>query len=127
MIHNLIRIAVRHENGSILVGSGLGDQVRKLEAQKQVRRQADNARQLVLCREARKDAHGAALRETADDDTLGRNPGINLLLDQTVEVLLADQNSRFVLVLAERLGIAVDCVLGDMLKTWGEFLFIFFF
>lgn len=101
-----------HEDGRLLVELGLGHELGKLEAEEEIRGQGDNAGQLGLGSEAAEQAHGAALAEATDDDAVGRDARVDLLLDQIVEVGLAGQDAGLVLVAAEGLGAAID---GDLL------------
>lgn len=78
-----------HEDGRLLVELGLGHELGELEAEEEIRGQGDNAGQLAFGSEAAEQAHGAALAEAADDDAVGRDARVDLLLDQIVEVSLA--------------------------------------
>jgi len=112
-VDDLVRVAVAHEHGRLLVKLGLGRDLGELLAQEEPRRQSDNAGKLVLGRQAREDAHGTALAEAAEYDAVGRDAGVDLLLDEAVEVLLAAKDTNLVLVAAESLGIAIDGVLVE--------------
>lgn len=67
----------------------------------QPRRQADDAGNLNCGRQPGQDAHGAALREAADDDAVGSDAAVDLRLNQPVEVALRGDDAGSVLVVAE--------------------------
>jgi hypothetical protein len=93
---NRIRIAVSHENWCSLVRRVRRDHRLQLVLQQQVARQAEDAAQLGRAGDAGHQAHSTTLRETSQNDALGRNAGIDLALDKGVEDFLRAQHAGFV-------------------------------
>ena len=104
--------AVAHEHRRVLVH--VGGQVLELLAQEQPRREAHDASDLDGGGEAREDRHGATLGEAAEDDAVGGDAGVDLLLDQLVEIDAALEDAALVLAALERLDRAVELYL-----SWG--------
>jgi hypothetical protein len=57
------------------------------------------------------------LAETSDYNPVGRDAGVNLLLDELVEVYLAQDDASLILVAANGLDIAVDGVLISVVSS----------
>lgn len=99
-----VAVAVAHQNRCLLVQVALGNVVHKRAAEKQPRREADNAANLDRGSETGQDAHSAALREAAEDDAVGGDAGCNLFLDERVEVVTGREDACGVFVAALRLN-----------------------
>lgn len=113
-IDNGVRVAVEHLDGGLSVGVGGRHHPREALREEQPRRHADDASELVLAGQTRKDGHGAALGEAAQDDALRRDAGVDLLLDQVVEVLLASLDTLCVLAADEGVDIAAKLLLQSV-------------
>lgn len=91
--------AVAHEDGRVGVGLDGGRRQKgrlQLERQQQVRRHGDDAGEALDARDAGEDGHGAALREAAEDDALGRHAAVDLLLHQLLQVVARRQDAGLV-------------------------------
>lgn len=91
-----------HQDRGPAVVVVLLDEVAELGVQRQIRRERDDAGELVLGRETRKEGNGATLREAAEHDAAGGDfMVLDLRLDQSVEILSALQDAPLILLFSD--------------------------
>lgn len=98
--HQRIAVAVTHENWGVLVDIALRNIFFKLLVEQEPRREADNAANLDWSSKASKYAHGTALGESTEDDTVSRNTILDLLLNEPVEVVPGLENAGTIFIFA---------------------------
>lgn len=78
-----------HEDGGAGVGvlAGLLDLLGEAAAEDEPAAEAQDAGEAVRGGQAGEEGHGAALAEAAEDDAVGGDAGVDLGLDELVEVL----------------------------------------
>ena len=100
-----------HEDGGVLVGVLVGDELLELLGVKQPGGEADDAGELVFAGEAGEDGKSTALGEATDQDALRWDASINLSLDEALEVLLGLLDTLIILVVLQRGSGAIENLL----------------
>ena len=98
MRHNLIIQPVPQEERGILIRPVLGEVILDPVTEEQVTGETEDTAKFLLVRNTREDGHCAALREPTENNSRGFDALVDLLFDQSVEVVLRAQNAGFVLV-----------------------------
>lgn len=97
-LHHLVLLTVCDKEGRLLVRPVPGDEVLNAVMKQQVARKTKDTTQLLRARETRKQGHRSTLREASEDNPGGLDTLVDLLLDESVEVLAGTEDTRLVLV-----------------------------
>lgn len=87
-----------HENGGVLVDVAVRDIVLELLVEEKPRRETDDAANLDWGRQTGEYAHGTTLGEAAEDNAVGRNAVLDLLLNEAMQIVAGLENARAVLI-----------------------------
>jgi hypothetical protein len=96
-----------HEEGDVLVVAVLGE-LGKLGGAQEPGGQGEDAAELVLRGKAGQDRQSTTLGETTEQDALSGDTGVDLGLDEALEVFLAALDALGVLVVDEAVGRAIE-------------------
>lgn len=99
--------AMAHEEGDVLVVAVLGE-LGKLGGAQEPGGQGEDAAELVLRGKAGQDRQSTTLGETTEQDALSGDTGVDLGLDEALEVFLAALDALGVLVVDEAVGRAIE-------------------
>lgn len=98
MRHDLIIQPVCEENRGLLIRPVFRDVVLDPVTEEQVAGETEDTAQLVVVCNTGENGHGTSLRETTEDNPRWTDTLLDLLCDQSVEVIAGTQNAWLVLV-----------------------------
>ena len=85
------------EEWGLLIRPVFGEVIPDPVTEEQVAGETENTAKLIFVRETRENGHGSTLRESTKDDSRGFDALVDLVFDQSVEVVSGAQNTGFIL------------------------------
>lgn len=97
-----------HKYWCLVIEVALLDEAWEFDVEGKPAREANDSGELDLGCQPCEQRHGTALREATDDDAVGRYAGVNLGLDETVDVVSGLHQARFILIASDVLDPAIQ-------------------